>query len=226
MVYDVVQQVFNGSLERGYNRILAQNLFSNSTCDTLSSNLEVTQRILEGQTASDKSQKEKGMRLGYMGHLTLIAEEVCKFVERHPVELLGDVVMDRVTSSEWVAYIEGTLTETREKDNAVLGGVRPEQSIGIRSMGGNAGGATGFGEGGNTSGLADTGLAVPEDSLAMHDAGAGGYEANVGSGLLSGFGEGEDEEMEEVEEIEERKAVEDDEQVGELSFDDVDMNFR
>ncbi|GAM85888.1 hypothetical protein ANO11243_038980 [Dothideomycetidae sp. 11243] len=207
VVYDVVQQVFNGTLERGYNRTLAQNLFEASPCGALFSTEEITRRILDGQAASDKSQRERGMRLGYMGHLTLIAEEVCKFAERHPPELLGELVMERVMTSEWVAYVEGTLTETRDKDNAVLGGVRPEQNMGIRSLtgGGMLSGQGGFGGGGgNSSALANAGLGTPADSLAMHDTGAGGFDADAG-----GFGEGEDEEMEDVND---RNAVDDDEQ--------------
>ncbi|KAF2154828.1 SAPS-domain-containing protein [Myriangium duriaei CBS 260.36] len=223
VVYDVVQQVFNGTLERGYNRTLAQNLFTTAKCDVLLSKHEITQRILEGQAVSDKSQAEKGMRLGYMGHLTLIAEEVCKFAERHPPELLGDMVMDRIMAAEWVAYVEGILTETRDKDNAVLGGVRPEQNMGVRSLsGGQMLGVQGsFGGGGNSSALANAGIGTPSDSLALHDTGAGGFES--GAGMAGGFVEGDDEDMDEAEE---RKAVDDDEQVGELSFDDVDMNFR
>ena len=53
VVYDVVQQVFNGSFERGYNRTLAIDLFCTSTCNELASTADITQRILDGQTASD-----------------------------------------------------------------------------------------------------------------------------------------------------------------------------
>ncbi|KAF4555832.1 putative sIT4-associating protein SAP190 [Elsinoe fawcettii] len=208
VVYDVVQQVFNGTLERGYNRTLAQNLFVPCTCQDLLSKDDVTTRILTGQAASDKSQKEKGMRLGYMGHLTLIAEEVCKFAERHPPELLGEEVMKKVTLPEWAAYVEGTLTETRDRDNAVLGGVRPETNIGIRSLGGGGllGQSAGFG--GNSNALANAGLGAPSDSLALHDSGE--YEGGTGTGLLSGFGEGDEDEDEEA--GEKRKTVDDDEQ--------------
>ncbi|KAF2221920.1 SIT4 phosphatase-associated protein-domain-containing protein [Elsinoe ampelina] len=222
VVYDVVQQVFNGTLERGYNRTLAQDLFATSKCSALLSKDDVTTRILAGQAASDKSQSEKGMRLGYMGHLTLIAEEVCKFAERHPPELLGEEVMKKVTLPEWAEYVEGTLTETRDRDNAVLGGVRPEQNMGIRGMGGAGLLSQSGGFGGNSTALANAGLGTPSDSLALHDGGE--YEGGTGTGLLSGFGDGDDEEDEDA--GEKRKAVDDDEQVGELSFDDDDMNFR
>ena len=230
MVYDVVQQVFNGSFERGYNRTLAIDLFCQSGCTDLASQADVTQRILDGQTASDNAQKEKGMRLGYMGHLTLIAEEVLKLQDRQPPEVLGEQIMERITRDEWIQYLEGTLSDTRDRDNAVLGGVKPDQGFGARQvgMGGSLLSSGNFSGGNNPSALANAGLA-PADSMALQEAAdSGGYDGGSGSsGLLSGFGNGDDddEDLEESITGEKReKAVSDDEQVGELSFDDVDIN--
>jgi len=179
------------------------------------------------------------MRLGYMGHLTLIAEEVCKFGNRHPPEALDLTVMDRVGRPEWTRYVEGTLAETRDKDNAVLGGVRPENAIGMRSMAMQGGFSSNTA---NTLASAGLGSAVtPQDSLAMSEGTVGqSYESNAGT-MLSGFGDGDDddEEMEDhgaaatgLRRQGERgssgssSAFSDDEQVGELSFDDVDMDYR
>jgi len=67
--------------------------------------------------------------LGYMGHLTLIAEEVLKLAERIPLELLDSVVVQKLTSREWNEYVDVTLTATRTRDNAILGGVRPQPSV-------------------------------------------------------------------------------------------------
>lgn len=233
VVYDVVQQVFNGSFERGYNRALAIDLFCQSNCSDLASTADITQRILDGQVASDKSQAEKGMRLGYMGHLTLIAEEVLKLQDRQPPEFLGQQIMERVTRDEWVHYLEGTLSETRDRDNAVLGGVKPENAMSARQMGLGGGllGQSGYSGGGNSSALADAGLGgAPADSMALQEAHDGGYEVSGGSaGLLGGFGgsaDNDDEMAEELESEQRERAVSDDEQVGELSFDDVDINFR
>jgi SIT4-associating protein SAP185/190 len=225
VVYDVVQQVFNGSFERGYNRTLAIDLFCHSNCTDLTSQADVTQRILDGQSASDNAQKEKGMRLGYMGHLTLIAEEVLKLQDRQPPEILGDQIMERITRDEWVLYFETTLAETRDRDNAVLGGVKPDQGFGVRQVG--LGGGN-FSSGNNSSALSNAGL-VPADSLALLDAGdASGYDTGSGSaGLLGGFGNGDDDDDDLEESItgeKRERAVSDDEQVGELSFDDVDIN--
>ncbi|KAG8414234.1 sporulation-induced protein [Metarhizium acridum] len=67
VVYDIVQQVFNGPMDRGYNPTLAVSLFEAA---------DITAAIINGQQASDESQAKTKTRMGYMGHLTLIAEEV------------------------------------------------------------------------------------------------------------------------------------------------------
>ncbi|KAF1812241.1 SAPS-domain-containing protein [Eremomyces bilateralis CBS 781.70] len=194
VVYDVVQQVFNGQMERGFNRSLAIDLFDNG---------RITERIIDGQEASDKAQEETNIRLGYMGHLTLIAEEVVKFTERHPPELLSQSVLERVMSDGWVTYVEQTLTETRERDNAILGGVRPDLAGGPRQAvlnavnsaqgydGGSSGLAALMGQSSGSNGLETLELAG--------DPGAGGYTFG-GNTLLSGFNHSSDEEDEEGDE--------------------------
>jgi SIT4-associating protein SAP185/190 len=227
----VVQQVFNGRMDRGFNRSVAIDLFETG---------RITERIVEGQKASDKAQKDNNTRLGYMGHLTLIAEEVVKFTERHPPELLGQSVLDRVMNSEWVEYVEQTLAETRERDNAILGGVRPDMSVGPRQAVLNAvNAAQGYGNNASSSALAgltnDGSLGLDSAELANQSAGGGDKYLFSGSSLLSGFNHGssdeEDEEMEGAEigddgTVGGRKVIDEDENVGELSFDDVDMDYR
>lgn len=158
------------------------------------------------------------MRLGYMGHLTLIAEEVVKFSERHPQEVLGHKVLEKVSDSVWVEYVEDTLAATRERDNAILGGVRPDMSVGTRQAAlnavqavqaqafnahtTNAGsltlGSTATAEldsidlqNGNSS---SAGVGAGSGSGSGSGAGGGG-----GGGLLSGFGSSSDEEDEDME---------------------------
>lgn len=170
------------------------------------------------------------MRLGYMGHLTLIAEEVCKFGNRDTLEHLDPEIMERVGREEWIHYVEGTLAETRDKDNAVLGGVRPENAI-QRPMGSlGLGGGSGFSSNAANA-LASAGM-TPQDSLAMSEGTVGqSFEINSGT-MLSGFGDGGDDyEYDLSEESRGRRlsandAFSDDEQVGELSFEDVDMDYR
>jgi SIT4-associating protein SAP185/190 len=229
VVYDVVQQVFNGQMERGFNRSLAIDLFSTA---------KITDRIMEGQHASDKTQSESNMRLGYMGHLTLIAEEVVKFAERIPPESFSQLVLDTVTTPEWMDYVEHTLAETRERDNAILGGVRPDVSLGPRQAVLNAVGASQIigGLGGSLAGLTgSSNLTLENVELSNNGSASGNSGANTGylfsgSSLMSGFSHGssdeEDEDMDDGE-LEQRRSsiIDDSDQVGEVSFDDTDMSY-
>jgi SIT4-associating protein SAP185/190 len=193
VVYDVVQQVFNGPMDRGFNRMLAIDLFDTGN---------ITVRIVDGQKKSDEAQEKDKMRLGYMGHLTLIAEEVVKFTERHPPELLSDSVLEKVINSEWITYVEVTLAETRERDNAILGGVRPDISVGPRQAVMNAvNAANNFGSA--SSALMDAGLngtGVLDSIDMVNGNGVSGGFTLSGGGLLSGFGSSSDEDDDEMDE--------------------------
>lgn len=193
-MYDIVQQVFNGPMDRGYNPTLAVSLFEAA---------DVTTAIINGQQASDVSQAETKTRMGYMGHLTLIAEEVVKFTERHPPELLSEMVLDKVMSQEWINYVEGALAETRERDNAILGGVRPDVALGHPSSIGGGNGLGGVGLSGlagpSTTGsnaLAEAGLNGGMEVNESSNSGIGPFAISAGT-LMSGFGSSSDEEDEE-----------------------------
>lgn len=178
-------------MDRGYNPTLAVSLFGAA---------DITTAIIEGQNVSDESQAKNKTRMGYMGHLTLIAEEVVKFTERHPPELLSETVLDKVMSQGWVTYVEGALAETRERDNAILGGVRPEVALSHReSIGGGGGGGGGLTlglggtSGGGSSALAQAGL---NGGLGLDDNGSGsslGAFTITSNTLISGFGSSSDE---------------------------------
>ncbi len=220
VVYDVVQQVFNGPMDRGYNRNLAIDLFQTG---------RITERIVEGQAMSDEAQTKNNMRLGYMGHLTLVAEEVVKFSDRNPPGMLSQTVLDKVTSAQWNEYVENTLSETRERDNAILGGVKPDTSLGPRQAVLNAvNAAHGFGGGASTA-LANAGLngntGLDSMDLASNGSGTSNGAFGLSSGsLLSGFGSSSDEEDEEMEEIDEGDAGGRHDPVGNnLTFEDINM---
>ncbi|KAL2194777.1 SIT4 phosphatase-associated protein-domain-containing protein [Corynascus similis CBS 632.67] len=201
VVYDIVQQVFNGPMDRGYNSTLAISLFETA---------DITNQIINGQRASERSQADNKTRMGYMGHLTLIAEEVVKFTERHPPELLSEVVLEKVMAQDWVNYVEGALAETRERDNAILGGVRPEVAMNRASgqglMGGNFSGLSSIGlGGGGSSALADAGLnggSDVADGSGGGGSGIGPFAISSGT-LMSGFGSSSDEDEDEEQDTEE-----------------------
>ena len=170
----------------------------------------ITDQIVEGQKRSDEAQQKKNMRLGYMGHLTLVAEEVVKFSERHPAELLSQTVMEKVLDRQWIDYVEQTLSQTRERDNAVLGGIRPDIGIGPRQAVLNAVNASqGFGA---SAALANAGLnggtatgQAPLDSIDLSNNGSASsatFSQGTGSSF-SGFGSSSDDEDEDMDEPEE-----------------------
>lgn len=207
-------------MDRGFNRSLAFDLFQTG---------KITERIIEGQLRSDEEQARNNLRLGYMGHLTLVAEEVVKFSERHPPEMLSEAVLDKVTDKIWSDYVENTLSETRERDNAILGGVRPDVAVGPRQAVLNAvNAAHGFGNSGSSA-LANAGLnggGSGLDSMDLSNTASGNSGGGFLSGgsLLSGFGSSSDEEDEEMEEIGEDGADAGQDHVGHFSFEDVDMS--
>ncbi|CAK7236756.1 sporulation-induced protein [Sporothrix curviconia] len=194
VVYDVVQQVFNGPLDRGFNPHLAISLFESA---------DITTQIVNGQLVSEQSQAATRMRMGYMGHLTLIAEEVVKFTERHPAELLSETVVSKIMSPDWTNYIDGTLTETRERDNATLGGVRPEVAMGnhaaqagLAAVGLGSLGLSSGSQQGTSNALAEAGL---NGSLDLHSSnldlqGSNDGHFSISAGISSGFHSSSDEE--------------------------------
>ncbi|KAK4161790.1 SIT4 phosphatase-associated protein-domain-containing protein [Cladorrhinum sp. PSN259] len=205
VVYDIVQQVFNGPMDRGFNPTLAISLFEAA---------DITNQIINGQKASDRSEAENKTRMGYMGHLTLIAEEVVKFTERHPPELLNELVLEKVMAQDWINYVEGALAETRERDNAILGGVRPEVAMNNRAaqsnlMGNSLTGLGSIGLGGNTgsNALAEAGLNGGSDE-GSGSSGIGPFGISSGTTLMSGFGSSSDEDDDEEQESEEDVANE------------------
>ncbi len=103
-------------------------------------------------------------------------------------------------NGEWATYVEVTLAETRERDNAILGGVRPDVSVGPRQAVMNAvNAANNFG--GASSALAEAGLngSVGLDSIDLANGNGTSFTLSGGT-LLSGFGSSSDEEDDEMEE--------------------------
>ena len=192
VVYDVVQQVFNGPMDRGHNRFLAFDLFETG---------RITEQIINGQKRSDEAQQTKNMRLGYMGHLTLVAEEVVKFGERHPRDVLTEPVQAYVYGKDWEEYVTMTLAETRDRDNAILGGVRPQDGLGPRQAVLNAVNA-----GQNfaaSSALANAGLNGGQHGLDSIDLSNNGSATTSGANsLVSDFGNSSDDDDEDMDDSE------------------------
>lgn len=114
VVFDIVQQVLNGSMDIGFNKFLAINTFSTG---------DITHKIIEGQRlCTEYEEAHGGLRLGYMGHLTLIAEEVVKFIQLYPVSTVSLLIDEKIEGETWQEYVNRVLCDTRKKYNAILGG--------------------------------------------------------------------------------------------------------
>lgn len=114
VVFDIVQQVLNGSMDIGFNKFLAIDIFHSA---------DVTHKITEGQRLCTQYEEEhSGLRLGYMGHLTLIAEEVVKFIQLYPANSISENVDRKIEDQVWEDYVTQVLYDTRKKYNAILGG--------------------------------------------------------------------------------------------------------
>ncbi|GAA5978489.1 hypothetical protein JCM10908_004376 [Rhodotorula pacifica] len=110
VVFDVLQQIFQGRLDRTLDRQLAESVFVDGRLCHL---------ILEGQKKNDEAAAERtNMRFGYMGHLCLIAEAVVKLFERYPD--LAAAVSSSVPQPEWDEYVATTLRQARERDMTSL----------------------------------------------------------------------------------------------------------
>lgn len=163
-VYDVIHQILTGNVEGGLNRELIISLFEDA---------KLMQRIVDGQKLNDveryvlssakkrkvftsgakniisfNSAKPKGVRIGYMGHLTLLAEDVISALERYPTDLQSPI-MTFAPQPEWDEYVKGRYSETKKKDRCALGGPKP--NTGVIGVGG--GGNMHLGSGGDGGAL-------------------------------------------------------------------------
>ena len=122
-------------MDSGYNRELTIALFRDA---------HLLNRILEAQRQNDMdwyvslccpkqwklksiashSAKPKHVRLGYMGHLTLISEDVILALGHYPPELRL-ILAQYAPQPDWDDYVGGRYHETKERDTSLLGGGKP-----------------------------------------------------------------------------------------------------
>ncbi|KAJ7154198.1 SIT4 phosphatase-associated protein-domain-containing protein, partial [Mycena filopes] len=115
-VYDFIHQILTGNVDEGGGRELAVSLFRDA---------KLMERIVEGQRMNDVAcAKPKGVRLGFMGHLTLIAEDALTALERFP-EPLRVALAEYAPQPAWDEYVAGRYKETKKRDAELLGGGKP-----------------------------------------------------------------------------------------------------
>ncbi|KAF9428928.1 hypothetical protein BGZ94_000492, partial [Podila epigama] len=138
VVYDMVHQVFhrpmgdigrpgpdgvyippkgNLGITEGWNRRLTISIFKDG---------QLTKRITDAQRLCDyECAQPKGVRLGYMGHLTYIADETVRLLELYSQTSLLPMLYEYIDLEDWWNYVSKILKETKERDALVLGGSRP-----------------------------------------------------------------------------------------------------
>ncbi|KAJ3922136.1 SIT4 phosphatase-associated protein-domain-containing protein [Lentinula edodes] len=135
-VYDILHQILTGQVDTSYNRELILSLFRDA---------QLMHKIVEGQRQNDEeSAKPRTPRLGYMGHLTLISEDVLTALDRYPASLRDEIMQyapkgldTEHGKGSWDEYVTGRYRETKVRDTRLLGGGKPAVGLsGINSGGG------------------------------------------------------------------------------------------
>ncbi|KAJ2466306.1 sporulation-induced protein, partial [Coemansia sp. RSA 2322] len=120
VVYDIMHQVLNLPLGIECNVALIVAAFRD---------VRITSRIAQACAANDiacRTTPHQG-RLGYMGHLTGIGEEVARLLELSGAAL-EPLIAPYIDGDEWLDYVARTLQEVRDRDQQPLGGERPPGS--------------------------------------------------------------------------------------------------
>ncbi|KAG8887332.1 hypothetical protein FRB98_000201 [Tulasnella sp. 332] len=125
VVYDLLHQILTGRVDKGLNRKLVISLFRDS---------RILQRVIDGQRHNDEAcSKPKGVRAAFMGHLTLISEDIVSAFEHYPPELI-DILSTYAPRPEWDQYVTGKYKETRDNDSIQLGGGKPVIGLGLANF--------------------------------------------------------------------------------------------
>lgn len=131
VVFDIIQQLFNGRMDFSYNSFLIYSLFNNHAASRFMSeataktvrDFQITRDlILKGYKESYAFYEKHNTALGFMGHLVLIAEEIVKFSKVYKVELISPDIQAVLQNDDWVFYSEDVLNDTRIMYSKILGG--------------------------------------------------------------------------------------------------------
>ncbi|POW10547.1 hypothetical protein PSTT_05949 [Puccinia striiformis] len=146
VIYDLVQQTLNAKFSIISDNINSSNSSSsnsgkgNENSSALASlklaqsffhDTKIVDRLLDGVDFNQLYQMDKkNGRLGNMGHLILIGDEVLKAIENNPTEF-ESIIEGLEKNERWKNFINGPIDEAREHAKLPLGGVMPVISTGI-----------------------------------------------------------------------------------------------
>uniref|UniRef100_A0A673BZ81 Protein phosphatase 6, regulatory subunit 2b n=1 Tax=Sphaeramia orbicularis TaxID=375764 RepID=A0A673BZ81_9TELE len=103
--------------------VTSENSAHNLMVTHLFQHCHLVQRILEAWEENDKMQSEGGMRRGYMGHLTRIANTVVHNLEKGPVHTQISSLITGLPDDyrgRWETFVDQTLSETNRKNTIDL----------------------------------------------------------------------------------------------------------
>ncbi|CAO3565882.1 unnamed protein product [Mortierella alpina] len=185
VVYDMVHQVFHRpmgdigqpdaegtyvppradqGITEGWNRRLTISIFKDG---------HLTKRITDAQRLCDfECSQPKGVRLGYMGHLTYIADETVKLLELYQQTSLLPTLYEYIDLEDWWNYVSKVLKETKERDAQILGGTRPNAHDPLKS---------GMDDGHDDEFMDDNGDEYGISNGFLGEEGSAGQEGDVGS---------------------------------------------
>uniref|UniRef100_A0A667YV05 Protein phosphatase 6 regulatory subunit 2 n=1 Tax=Myripristis murdjan TaxID=586833 RepID=A0A667YV05_9TELE len=107
--------------------VTPENSAHNTLVTHLFQHCQLVQRILGAWEENDKIQLEGGMRRGYMGHLTRIANTVVHNMEKGPVHTqISRLIAELPEECRgcWETFVDQTLSETNRKNTIDLVGAR------------------------------------------------------------------------------------------------------
>ncbi|QHS73121.1 Sap4p [Saccharomyces paradoxus] len=136
IVFDIIQQIFNGRMDFSYNSFLVYSLFDFKKSRRFvpknlhGSNQKLSVRgfhiisdfILQGHKDSFEFYEREKTNLGYMGQLVLIAEEVSKYSKTYKTDLIAPDIYAFLQDEVWMSYSSDILNETRTMCSIILGG--------------------------------------------------------------------------------------------------------
>lgn len=137
VIYDIVQQIFQASMEQEGSLALAQTLLINAALiekilqgDSLNTEVTCVLRLAHARmqklTKSFYSTSGRGARLGYMGHMILMADEVAKALRTYPTELgLSAKATDSIPQPAWDDFVKSVVRSSTEQAALPLGGSVP-----------------------------------------------------------------------------------------------------
>lgn len=136
IVFDIIQQIFNGRMGFSYNSFLVYSLFdfkkstrfipkplygSNQKLPVKDFHI-ISDFILQGHKDSFEFYEKEKTNLGYMGQLVLIAEEIAKYSKIYKTDLIAPDIYAFLQDEVWMSYSSDILNETRTMCSIILGG--------------------------------------------------------------------------------------------------------